>query len=256
MGKLHEALAVESDIKSQHSVIHAETLQVLGKPNLFQAKVKKLTMSKPGLDQGTKESMEKAGSSEESIGTTVDKRIAYHGGFFTKLVNHRFQKDLTNQKAVADIVIDGKTIAEGVPATALLAFEDALVEQRKIYAAIPTLDIKKDWEKAANIGEGIWKTVHPEASAKTEKGFEFKQLVAPTQHHPAQIEKWTVDVVVGVTTVDEYSGMWTSARKAEVLGRCDALIAAVKAARARANQTEIEEGYNIGAKLLGFIEAQ
>lgn len=255
MAKLHEALAVESDIKNQHNKIHEETLGVLGKPDFFRARIKRLTMTKPGLDPATKDAIETAGSSEEAIGTTVDKRLGYHSGFFKRLVNHRFQKDLTNQKARSDIIIDGMVVAEAVPATALLAFEDALVEQRKIYAAVPTLDVKKEWEHAVQIGQGVWKTKNPETVAKTEKSFDFKILDKATDKHPAQIEKWTTDVTVGKIETNEYSGMWTSAKKAEVLARCDKLIAAVKEARARANQTEVEQGYDIGSKLLGFIEA-
>lgn len=254
MSALHEVLAVEGDLKNQLSKVKEETLNTLKKPAVFQARVTRLTMVKPGLDLGVKESMEAAGSSQDAMGTTVTERLKFHAGFLAKLANHRFQKDLTNTKAKADIVIAGETIFANVPATTLLSLEDLLTEQRAIYDAIPTLDIKKDWEAAPDIGPNVYKTKSPVVNPKTEKDFHHRELVKPTQHHPAQIEKWSVDITVGHSSVTEYSGMWTSARKAEVLKRTDTLIAAVKQARARANQQEVEQGGDLAKALLDYMQ--
>jgi hypothetical protein len=254
--QLHELLAAENDVRGQWKQISEETLHVFAKPQMFQGKVTKLTMTKPGLDDQTKRATEESGSAVETMGTTVGARLQYTGPFFMRLVDHRLEKDLTNQKAKADIIVDNQVIASGIPATCLLDLEDRLTSYRAIYMAIPTLDVKKEWEGAENLGSGIWKTKNPEVRSKTEKDFHSRILVAPTDKHPAQIEKWNVDVVVGKTEVTEHSGMLTSARKAEILSRCDKLIVAVKEARARANQTPIERtDGSLGAKLLNFMEA-
>lgn len=256
MKQLHEMLAAENDIKNQWKVINEETLHTLGKPQMFQGKVTKLVMTKPGLDPLTKEATEKAGSSVEAIGTTVPDRLNYTGAFFIRLLNHRLEKDLTNQKAVADIVVDGQVIAKDIPATFLLDLEDRLTGYRAVYAAAPTLDIKKNWEKDEKQGKNIWRTMNPEARSKTEKSLEYKTIAQATDKHPAQVKEWPVDNVVGMTEVIEFSGMLTSARKAELVARCEKLIVAVKEARARANQTQVVTGFNIGSNLLKYIEAE
>ncbi len=248
MSQLHETLAAENDIKNQWKQINEETLHVFGKPAMFTGKVTKLTMTKPGLDEATKAAAEAIGTVHEALGTTVDARLGYTADFFIRLVNHRLQKDLTNQKAVANIIVDGQVIAENVPATFLLDLEDRLAGYRNIYASIPTLDIKKEWSEDTQLGKGVWRTKHAEVKSKTEKGFDFRVLVAATDKHPAQVEKWQTDPVVGKYETTEFSGMWTSARKAEVLSRCDKLIVAVREARARANQTQVERG-QISAQL-------
>lgn len=223
---------------------------------MFQGKVTKLTMTKPGLDELTKIATEAAGSAVEAIGTTVSDRINYTGAFFIRLINHRLQKDLTNQEAVADVTIDGNVVASGLPATFLLDLEDRLTNYRaSVYAVIPTLDVKKEWTLDPQQGKEIYKTVHPEVRSKTEKNIEHKIIVQATEKHPAQVKEWPIDNVVGKTEVMEYSGMWTSARKAEVLNRCDKLIVAVKEARARANQTIVQPMRDVGSSLLKYIEA-
>lgn len=254
MSKLHEVLAAENDVKNQYKQINDETLHILNRPQVFIGKVTKLTMTKPELDEQTKKATEEAGSSVEAIGTTVTDRLNYMGNFFKRLVNHRLQKDLTNQKATANILVDGQTIAENLPATFLLELEDRLTSYRAIYASIPTLDVKKEWDLDEKLGNGIFRLRHPEVRAKTEKYIEHKIIVPATDRHPAQVKEWTIDNVVGKTEVTEFSGMWTSARKAEVLARCDKLIVAVKEARARANQAEVVQGSDVGSALLKFME--
>jgi hypothetical protein len=255
MSQLHEVLAAENDIENQWKIINEETLHILTKPQMFMGKVTRLTMTKPSMDEPTKAATEAAGSAVEAIGTTVTDRLNYTGNFFTRLINHRLQKDRANQEAVADIIIDGVTIATKLPATFLLDLEERLAGYRAIYAGIPTLDVKKEWSIDEKQGKEIYKTVHPEVRSKTEKTIEHKIIVPATDKHPAQVKEWPTDNVVGKTEVIEFSGMWTSARKATVLNRCDKLIVAVKEARARANQTVVKSLQDIGSELLKYIEA-
>lgn len=254
--QLHELLAAETDTKNQTTAMHAETLAVFNKPDLFQGWVKTHVVTKPGVDELTKAAKEKAGGDVRQVTTTVDERLAYDAQFFIRRVDFAATKDLTNQHALADIIIDGKVVVQNVPATALLSLEQLLVEKRKQYQAAPTLPSGGIWSLDSQAAKpGIYKSANPETTLNTEKDFTFKVLAPATDKHPAQIEKWNVDVPVGKTEIIKSLGMWTSARKAEVLARCDAMILAVKEARARANQTPVKQ-MKIGAALLNFIEAK
>jgi hypothetical protein len=73
-----------------------------------------------------------------------------------------------------------------------------------------------------------------------------------TKEHPAQVEKVGEQVNVGKITETVYSGMWTSAQKADILNRVEALLRAFKKARQRANRVDIKD-VRAGRKLAEFI---
>lgn len=253
--KLHELLAVESGVKDEFTKMAAETLANLGKPHLFSGSVKVLRITKE-MDAPTKVAMESAGASKVELTTTVDARLKYDGKFFQRRVNLQLQKDLTNQEAVADLVIGGMTLQANLPGIFLLSLEQLLIERRKLYAAAPTLAAGLQWVVADQAGVGIYRNANPGTELRTEKSFKVVSLAKATDKHPEQVEKLNIDVPIGVITTETTSGMWTSARKAEVMARCDALISAVREARARANATVVVgQEIDLGTALLNFIEA-
>lgn len=253
--RLHQLLAAESDVKDRWKKIHAESLTVLGKPEYFKGHEKSLSLTKE-FDVPTKTAMEAAGADLKIVTTTVDKRLAYDGEFFGARVNHQLQKELTNQQAKADLVVDGVVIGRALPATFLLSMEQLLTERRALYAAAPTLAAGIEWIEDPQAGAGFWKGKNPDKATKTEKTVKAIELVKATEKHPAQIEKLPEDITIGLFTTVHKSGMWTSARKAEVLKRIDKLLVAVKQARAKANEQEIDIGTNIGGEILKFLEAK
>lgn len=248
MSKMHELLAVESDVQGQYRIIVNETINLFNKEHIFKGFVKKLKM----FD----EDQAHLNTSEHSeIGTTVPARLDYNSSFIVKYLDVVLQKESTNQLAVADIIVDGIVLAEKVPATFLLGLENKLKEIRNIYMAIPTLDVSVKWEEATDIGKNIYRQVHPETAVKTKKMFQHQILVEPTQFHPAQVEKWEEQIPVGTFTKENWCSMITSTRKAQLLERIDKLSNAIKKARQRANNTEVIK-VNIGEKLMNFINAE
>lgn len=245
MSKLHEILAVEADTQGQYKNIFDETLRVFKNEHLFKGFIKTLTM----FDE--KDAV--LNSEERSeIATTVPKRLEYTKNFIIKYLDVVLQKEATNQTAFADIVIDGITIAEKVPTTFLLGLESKLKEIRKLYERIPTLEVSVAWEKAEDIGDDIWRQKYPEEALRTKKQFLHQILVEPTNHHPAQIEKWEEQVAVGRYEKQNWSGMITSTEKARLLNNIDKLTHEVKKARQRGNNTEVVKT-NIGKKLMDYI---
>lgn len=245
MGKLHELLAVESDLENGYKAIAGETLNTFSKKaNLFVGLVKRLENYKEGEPEAPEERAEMA--------TTVHERLDYTAKSAIKYIDAVLQKETTNQLASADLIVNGVTLAEKLPATFLLGLESKLKFLRAMYAEIPTLPNSIAWQLDAAMGAGVYRAVHPERKFKTAKTFKHKVLYEATDHHPAQIEKWEENENVGVYITERWCGMITSADKSKLLGRLDALLQAVKKARQRANTVEVVKT-SVGQKLFDYI---
>lgn len=246
--KLHEILAVESDLKGQYEKIFAESKVTFEKkPDHFLGFHKSLKMF-----DSQRENEEPAAEQHKELVTTVDEKLKHTWKYIVKYFDVLFQKEATNQTAIADLVVEGIVIAEKIPATFLLGMEDRVKRIREVYETIPTLQPGVAWEEDKTQRPGVFKAAHSEKANKTEQIIQHKVLVAATDHHPAQIEKWSEQVPVGAYTNDRWSGMISPARKAEMLEKIDVLLGAIKKARQRANQAEVVKG-NIAQKFYDFI---
>lgn len=235
MTKLHEVLAVEGDREGIAKRIVNETSGVFrGKHNLFLGGTKTLKM-----DQAGHESAEEAAAEVNEIVTTVGERLEYTRNAVTQWFDVVLTKEATNQTAKADLEVDGVVLVKDAPATFLLGLESKLKQLRSVYDEIPTLAPGIVWEEDTVAGRGIYRTKTPDVRAKTAKVPQFKILYEATDKHPAQIERWNEEVVVGkfITTVQ--SAMMPASKKADILGRLDKLIQATKQARMRANNVDI-----------------
>jgi hypothetical protein len=246
MGKLHQLLAVESDLKESLKLVMEETTKVFSsKHDLFFGSHRKY---KPFDSEDNTEYPE----DNSEMGSTVADRLAYTKGFVTPYIDAVLQKESTNQNAKAAIEIDGKPITGELPATFLLGLESRLKELRGVYKAIPTLSQGVKWEPATNIGENVFKMSNPEKKLKTAKTFRHQILVEATEHHPAQVEKWDDTKDVGIYEKNIWSGLVTSATKAKLLKRIDTLIVAVKKARQKANNVDVSK-VNVAEDLFNYI---
>ena len=162
------------------------------------------------------------------------------------------QKEATNQKAVADLVVDGEILATAVPATFLLGLENKVKRMRDMYLHIPTLQPGVRWEEAPSEGEDVFASAEPLERFITQKQTKSTVLYEATKEHPAQIDKWSEDVKVGRYKIRTTTGIITTARKAEILDRLDKLVQGAKAARMRANATEVES-LKVGRTLVDYI---
>ena len=246
MGKLHELLSVEGDLSATSERILSEATDTFSnKSDRFNGHYRTLTM----LDESR--SGENA-EDEKRVETTVGDKLKYVDRTVTKYYDALFQKECANQQATANLVVDGETIAEDVPATFLLGMETRLKRFRNVLEAIPTLRPGLAWEKAPEMGSGILKA--PAATAfKTEKFTDSRVLYEATENHPAQIDTWTADRNVGRVELEHRSGMISPAEKSRLIARADELIRAVKRARQRANLTEVDKDRKIGRKIFDFI---
>lgn len=248
MGKLHELLAVESDLEGVFKKVVEEGIHTLSKkPDHFLASQKKLEM----FDENKQN--ENSEERKEMVTTVLDK-LDYIAGFTVTYFDAVYQKERTNQLATADLVVDGVTLAAKLPATFLLGMETKLKRVREIYESIPTLAPGIKWEEDPTLGKGVYKAVYPDVKLRTAKTFQHKILVQPTDKHPAQIEKWEEQIPVGKYTTTTQCSMLSPAKKSVFLGKIDRLIQGCKQARQRANSTEVEKA-EIGKTLIDFINS-
>jgi hypothetical protein len=246
LAKLHEILAVEGGLGATSTKIVDEARDT------FAKKADHFIESHRLLAMFAENDQNQNAEDHKAMVTTVPEKLDYVAGIVTKFLDVVYQKEATNQRATADLVVDGVTIARAVPVTMLLGLESKLTGLRDMYSAIPTLAPGRDWALDAERGKNIYRDTHPEISLKTAKTVRHKILVEPTNHHPAQIEKWHEDVPVGKVTKTIWSGMLSAAEKSDMLERLDTLIYAVKAARMRANDIQVETK-RIGASLFRYI---
>lgn len=246
--KLHELLAAEKTVVQASAQLQQDVENKFAKDHFFSGNDKTLTLIN---DSVAKESIEKAARETRPLTTTVADTLQYFFNTWGKAEDLLFQKNRTNQKAVADLEFEGTVIATNVPVDELLGLESRLTTLRGVLQKMPTLDASKKWIKNT-AKEHSWKTEEPEVAAKTEKEVTPVVLYAATDKHPAQIKEVTKDVVVGRFENVRYSGAVTSRAKADALKTVDTLIAEVKKARTRANNVDVEV-VNIGAVLTNLI---
>ncbi len=158
-------------------------------------------------------------------------------------------RDWTNQNATADLIVDEAVLLANVPVTYLMFLEKQLVDIETFIRKLPLLDPAETWHR--DPASGFWAT-EPSRTAKTTKMPRSHILAPATDKHPAQVQPWQEDVVVGYWRTVKFSGAMEAARVNELLERVTRLAEAVKTARERANMTEVVDP-KPGAALLGYL---
>ncbi len=229
MPKLHELLAVEGDLKGRAQQVKSTivklfadgTGRLLGRTITYQVD--------EGEDPRPPEMTE--------LATTVQDELAHFQDAYGSWLNVAIQKEVANQGTMATVTVDGKDILGAtLPAPALLNLEAKLTELRAVYATIPTLDPSERWDFSEAHQHYISMDRVTNITKKVPKVLVLSEA---TEHHPAQVQAFHEDVRVGTRTTTLHSGLLTPKDKNEALGRIDKLIRAVKEARQRANDIEI-----------------
>lgn len=157
--------------------------------------------------------------------------------------------DAGNQLARANVEIDGVAVLRDVPVTTLLALEKKLVDLTTFVKKLPILDPAEEWEYDENV-EGY--RTRASSTVRTKKVPRNHVKAEATDKHPAQVDVYYEDTVVGDWTTVRFSGAISAARKRELVGKVEALSAAVKVAREEANTTEVSD-VKIADAIFGFL---
>lgn len=160
-------------------------------------------------------------------------------------------KDVANGVARADIVVGDQTLAEKVPVTFLLFLEKQLVDLATFVSKLPVLDPAETWTYDQT--SDAYRT--PETRTTRSKKVPRNHVKAEaTREHPAQVEMYFEDVLVGDWSTTKFSGALPQARVTELRERVAALADAVKTAREAANSTAVTD-QSIGEQIFGYLFA-
>ena len=251
MAKLHELLAVEKTRTSASNKILTESTQKFGKIDYFQGAFKTLKMLE---DSPTNTAIETAAAESRALPTTVQETLEYFFDFWAKAEDVIFQKNLTNQTAMSDLLFRGNVIATNVPVDELMGIEVRLEQIRQLASQMPTLPATVNVSPYPESGrKGAW-IGEPEQTTKTEKTLVPVVLYEATDKHPAQVKESSTDKTVGLFKLTKVYGSATSLQKADVIAVLDDLIAETKQARMRANSVDAVTG-TIGKKIADLILA-
>ncbi|WP_067461187.1 DUF7873 family protein [Actinomadura macra] len=168
----------------------------------------------------------------------AEETLAEAAGSLTRLFDVVATKDWANCDARADVVVDGQTILAQVPVSYLLFLEKQLTDLHTFVDKLPVLDAAESWtfDESAD----VWRT-EPVKTMRTKKIPRAHVLYEATTEHPAQVETYTEDVIVGTWTKVAFSGSLPARRVNELRERVAKLQAAVKYAREEANGVEVTD---------------
>lgn len=241
MSKLNQIIAIEKGVKTAAENAFTGAYRVAGKGDLFNGFYKTYASFEDEGVQYPGEALKIQATAQGVIGNVTDA--------LNRLFDIVATKDVANQSAAADIVVEGAVLVPKVPVTTLLWLEKKLVDVRTFIAALPVLDPVENWSwDAAN------ERFHTEAkeTIRQKKVSKFVTIAPATDKHPAQVVKEVEDVPEGRWSLVKLSNALPASRRVELLGRVEALIVAVKTAREEANSMPITE-VEIGARITGYL---
>ncbi len=241
MARQNQIIAVEKGIKSRSFQEITEAHQALQKQTLLTGIARTY---RPKDEEG-----EQLPPESTRVQMKADDVIRQVTESLTRLFDITAAKDWTNCKARADVVVDGQTVLTQVPATYLLFLEKQLVDLHTFIKKLPVLDASETWQ--FDQSADCWAT-EPVQTVKTRKLPRNHVKAEATDKHPAQVDVYYEDVVVGYWRTVKFSGALPAQRVNELLGRVERLQSAVKFAREEANSIEADE-QKVGEKVFHYL---
>ncbi len=241
MPKLNQILAIEKGKKTQLHKEITELHRATQKNQLMTGHHKTFVPKEEGGETFPDDRQHVQHRASEVIEQVTER--------LTVLMDVTATKDWANCNARADIVIKGEVFLENVPVTYLLFLEKELNDLHTFVSKIVELDPAEQWTLDPNSGLFRSESVKTHKTKKVQRAI---VLYDATEHHPAQTQMITDDVVIGHWTTIKFSGALPRPEKKRMLDRIRVLQDAVKFARVQANSMQVDE-QSPGRKVLGFI---
>ena len=228
MAKTHALLAVLPTKLKTAMKIADEAIHTFGaKPERFQAQRK--TYTPVDLENGRTHPTE-----DIPMSSTVREKLDWVRKSWQVFMDCEYQRDVTNTTAKADLVFDGITIPD-LPVTFLMQLEKQLTKLRQVYGSAPTLDPSVSWDQATDFDRpGVHQAPALERDSE-EFTITYPVVLQPTAEHPGQYVEKKVASKTGTWKHQKWSGELTLHEKADILGRVDILLEAVRKAKSEAN---------------------
>ena len=241
MFKLNQVIAILSGCKTKTMEEITQIYHQLQKPELLNGMSRSY---KPQDELGTQLPPE-----SKLVQLRVPVMTADIVDKLTQLFDLVATQDYANCLAKADIKVGDTVLAAGVPVTYLLFLEKQLLNIKALVAKTPVLSPEERWTFDATQDCYVSESYQ---STKTQKTYKNHVKAEATKEHPAQVETYTEDVIIGTYTAVKYSGAIPLKQRNEMLARVQQVMDAVKIAREIANGMEVEKK-QVGDALLGFI---
>lgn len=239
--RLNQILAIEKGVKATAARVLADAYQQLQKPAPLTGI---LRTYRPRDDEG-----ERLPQEQTEVKVRVSQEVAQVRAALGRMFDVMITKDQANTAARADIVVAGQVLVADVPVTTLLTLEKQLVDLRAFIAKLPVLDIGERWTYDDDAQAYV---TAARETTRTKKMMRNHVLAEATDKHPAQVQVYQEDVIVGYWTTRTYSGAIPGAQRAAMVNRVDELLAAVRIAREEANDIEVSD-VRCGDALLGYL---
>lgn len=243
--KLHQVIAVRKLKTARVGRTVTEINKRLQKPQLFE-----------GVHRTYHHTYEAEGEQVETL-PPEHKPVQYHAKdllneayeAWTELLDVTATQDYANTKATATVEVDGKPILNNVPVTHLIFLEKQLEDIHTLLSNVPVRDPGEKWAKDETTDLFATEEFVTNRMRKVPK---THVKYPATEHHPAQTELYHEDIKVGEWHTRRFSGALSQTEKNVILKRVRQLQDAVKMARSKANEIEVEN-VKIGEQIFGFI---
>lgn len=239
--KLCQIIALEKGIKSRTCEVISKIHQDLLKSTLLAGIARSYT---PKDDDG-----ERLPPENTRVQLRAHEAVRQFQGAMVDLFDVVSTKDWGNCAARADIVVDGNVLVKDAPVTYMLFVEKQLIDVHTFVKKLPVLDPSEDWEQ--NAAQDCWAS-QPTITNRTKKVPKNHVKAEATERHPAQVEVYHEDQVVGTWRTVKFSGALPAAQVRMMLERVEKLQKAVKIAREEANSGAADQ-VRTGDKILGYI---
>ena len=241
VAKLNQIIAVEKGVKSKSFQDLTEAHHAVQKPTLLSGISRAYQPKDEEGEQLPPESTKVQIKTEEILRDTAST--------LTRLLDVTATKDWANCQAKADVTVDGQVLLRDVPVTYLLFLEKQLTDLHTFMKKLPVLDAAESWtfdESADCYRTDAVRTI------RTRKVPRNHVKAEATEQHPAQVEVYYEDVIVGYWRTVKFSGALPAQRINELLSRVEKLQEAVKYAREEANNIEADE-QKVGERVFGYL---
>jgi hypothetical protein len=243
MPKLNQIVAIEKGVKSSTYSKVSEAYKKFQKPALFGGISRTY---RPKNDDGDMLPPEST-----RVKRRVEEMLQGISRLMTKQFDATATKDWGNCEARSDVEIDGETVLAQVPVTYLLFLEKQLTDLHTVVGKLPTLDDSEVWRYDS--AQDCWVT-DPVETTRNKKMMRNHVKAEATAKHPAQVDVYTEDVVVGYWKTIKLSGALPLSRRRDLLERVEKMQEAVKFAREQANSMEVER-QKVGEDFFGYLFA-
>lgn len=240
---LHQAIALRGSEKTRAETAFTKIYQNVQKPEPLSGISRTY---EPKTEDG-----DRLPDESTRVQVNVEDMLRQATAALTRYFDLTATQEWGNTAAAADIVVDGEVLLPAVPVTYLIFLERKLADLAQFVAKLPTLDPAQEWEYDPNSGHQRAKAVRTHRTRKVPRNH---VKAAATEKHPAQVDVYFEDEVIGTWTTTRYSGALPVDRVNQLAERVRKLQDAVKAAHSQANAQQVDEK-KVGETVLGWLFA-